>query len=318
MPKARGPRVRAAETLTVELTEMSSVAASHRGLASTADAHRSTIAVRSWWFAVSGTLAVVAAMACAATFLVPGVLVGPAVMNGSARGTALVVLALAVPVLGVSMYLVARGAVRPVITWLGAATYILYNSFLFLTGTPFNGLFLFYVAMFSLSFWAVALGLHTIHGPGFAMNFSRGLPARALAAFLGAVAVLNVLAWLGQAVPALFGPLPPAFVNGTGLATSPTYVQDLSFWLPLTLVAAIWLWQRRPWGLVLSGTLLAYGVLEGIGVAVDQAFGHAADPSSSVVVVMAIPGFLALAVVELIALSIYLRHLNQANLKEER
>jgi hypothetical protein len=221
-------------------------------------------------------------------------------------------------VLCVSMYLVARGARRPMITWLGAATYILYNSFLFLTGTPFNSLFLFYVAMFGLSVWAIAMGLHAIDVPRFARNFSPGLPTRALAAFLGAVAILNALAWLGRAVPALFGAMPPQFVNGTGLATSPTYVQDLAFWLPLTFVAAIWLWQRRPWGLVLSGMLLAYGVLEGIGVAVDQAFGHAADPSSSVVVVAAIPAFLALAVAELVAFFFYLRHLSQANLKEGR
>jgi hypothetical protein len=49
---------------------------------------------------LSGALAAVAAVAAGATFFVPGVLRGPAVMNGSARGTALVVLCLAVPLLG--------------------------------------------------------------------------------------------------------------------------------------------------------------------------------------------------------------------------
>lgn len=52
---------------------------------------------------VSATLGVIAAMAAAITFFVPAVLRGPAVMNGSARGTALVLLLVAVPALTLSM-----------------------------------------------------------------------------------------------------------------------------------------------------------------------------------------------------------------------
>ena len=51
----------------------------------------------------------------------------------------------------------------------------------------------------------------------------------------------------------------------------PTSVQDLSFWLPLLLVAAVWLWHRRPWGFLLAGAGLVYWVLEGVTVATDQA-----------------------------------------------
>lgn len=232
-------------------------------------------------------------------------------MNGSARGTALVVLGVAVPVLAVSMFLVARGGVRPLITWLGAAAYTLYNSVLFLIATPFNSLFLFYVAMFGLSVWSLTLVLHAIDVPAFARRFSASLPARAIGGFLGAVAILNALAWLAQAVPAVFSDRSPAFLEGTGLITMPTFVQDLSFWLPLTLVVAIWMWQRRAWGIVLAGALIVYGVIEAVGVAVDQAFGHAADPASSVASVVAVPGFLVLAAIELVVVYFYLRNLNR-------
>lgn len=47
-------------------------------------------------YVLSGALALVAAAAAAGTFFIPGVLRGPAVMNGSARGTGLVVIAVAV------------------------------------------------------------------------------------------------------------------------------------------------------------------------------------------------------------------------------
>lgn len=263
-----------------------------------------------WPYAVSSALAAVAAVAGGATFFVPDVLRGTAVMNGSARGTALIVLAVAVPTLVVSMWLVAAGAVRPMITWLGAATYLLYNSVLFLIATPFNALFLFYVAMFGLSVWTLVLVLQGMDVDDFARRFSSRFPARALAGFLGAVAVLNALAWLAGAVPGLFASGQPKFLEGTGLITMPTYVQDLSFWLPLTLVVAVWLWQRRPWGVVLAGALIVYGVIEAVGVATDQAFGHAADPSSAVVSLVAVPGFLLLAVIELVAFYFYIRALN--------
>src|SRR5450756_1609948 len=60
------------------------------------------IAKTGYW--LSGSLAVVAAIAAAGTALVPGVLRGAAVMNGSARGTALVVLLIAVPALAIAMW----------------------------------------------------------------------------------------------------------------------------------------------------------------------------------------------------------------------
>jgi hypothetical protein len=50
-------------------------------------------------YLLSGVLAVVAAAAATATFFLDGILTGPAVAVGNARGTALVILVLGVPVL---------------------------------------------------------------------------------------------------------------------------------------------------------------------------------------------------------------------------
>src|SRR6185437_13897771 len=71
-------------------------------------------------------------------------------MNGSARGTALVVLLAGVPVLACSMLLAARGSAAAVITWLGAAGFLLYNSLMFVFATPANRLFPLYLAMLAL------------------------------------------------------------------------------------------------------------------------------------------------------------------------
>lgn len=265
----------------------------------------------SWpnWLA-AGTAAFTATASICTAF-VPGVLRGTAVMNGSARGTALVLLFVAVPLLVASAALVSAGGVRPVITWLGADAYILYNSVLFLLITPFNQLFLLYVVMFILSFWTLVTLLSTIDVATFARHFKVGFPARSLATVLAVIAVLNGLAWLVNVVPSMVSTAPAAFLAGTGLTTNPIYVQDLSFWVPAMLVSAVWLWRRRPWGYVGVGAFLVFGFVESMSIAVDQWMGSAADPSSTVASASFTPIFGAVAAVTLIPLFFYFRKMNR-------
>ena len=77
----------------------------------------------------SGLLALlIATVACgaaaAAVTIWGGGLVGPAAMQGSARGTALVLLSLAVPVIAVSTALAWGGSNRAVVTATGAVGYV--------------------------------------------------------------------------------------------------------------------------------------------------------------------------------------------------
>src|SRR4051794_8575137 len=94
------------------------------------------------------TLALVAdvVVACLVMLLDPGVLRGPAAMNGSARGTALTVLVVAAPFLVVSVMAARRGSSLALLTWLGALGMLAYNALMFLFATPFNRLFPLYVA----------------------------------------------------------------------------------------------------------------------------------------------------------------------------
>ena len=103
---------------------------------------------------LSGALAVTAALSALLTYLVTDALRGPAVMNGSARGTALVVLVIGVPVLACSLVLARRGSTIAVVTWLAAVGFLLYNALMFVFATPVNRLFLLYLAMLSLAAWS--------------------------------------------------------------------------------------------------------------------------------------------------------------------
>jgi hypothetical protein len=259
---------------------------------------------------LSGSLALVTALAAAATFFIPGVLRGPAVMNGSARGTALVILAVGVPALLIAMWSAANGSIRALIVWLGVIAYLSYNAVMFAFATPFNQLFLLYMAMFSLSFWSATSILHRVDVKALRARFSRRLPVRALATYALVIVALNGLAWLRNVVPSVLSSTPPSWLDGTGLGTHPVYVLDLAFWLPLMAVAAVWLWRRRPWGYVLVGSILTMWVIESVGVAVDQWMGSAADPASTVASAAMTPVFAVLALVGLIPVYFYFRHLN--------
>jgi hypothetical protein len=260
---------------------------------------------------LSTTLAVIAALAAAATFFVPGVLRGVVVMNGSARGTALVVFGVAVPTLALAMWAASRGSVRAQIVWLGAIGYILYNTVLFLFATPFNNLFLLYVAMMSLAIWSTAMVIRGMGVDSFPELFSPRLPVRAIGAYLLAIALLNALLWMRSIVPGVLSTTSPAFLDGTGMPTSAVFVQDLVFWLPLMAVAAVWLWKKQAWGYVVAGAMLVTYEIEAIGVAVDQWMGHGADPASAVASAAAVPLFAAIFAIGLIPLAIYLRNMNR-------
>lgn len=256
---------------------------------------------------LSGALLLVVCVTSGLTYFWDGLLTGPAAMNGSARGTALVLLVLTAPVLAVSMAVAARGSARAVVIWLGALGTIVYNAQMFLYGTPFNQLFLAYTAMLALSLWSVGTLLAGGTVSRLAARMSDATPVRPLAGYVWVIAGLNALLWLRTIVPAVLDARPSAVVDGTGIATNPVFVQDLAIWLPLAVVAGSWLWRRRAPGFVVVGGLLAMWVLEGVTVAVDQWFGAAADPASTVVSSSAVVPLAVLAVIGLAALMVFLR-----------
>jgi hypothetical protein len=253
-------------------------------------------------YGLSAALAATAAVAAAFTAFASGILTGPAVMNGSARGTALVTLFVGVPALIAGLVAAARGWDRAPLLWLGALGFLTYNGFMFLAATPFNQLFLVYEAMFGLAIWSVVALLRQVDVEGLAGRLRPLVPARAIAAYSWVIIGLNAALWLSGAVAAVLSDDPGRILAGTGVATVPTYFQDLAFWIPLTTVAAAWLWRRNRWGYLVSGALLTMSVIEAISVALDQWMGSAADPASTVASATVTPIFAALAVIGLVPL----------------
>jgi hypothetical protein len=263
----------------------------------------------SYW--LSAGLALAALSAGVTTFVAKDSIAGPAVSVGTARGTALVVVAVAVPLLLAAIWASSRGSLRAIVIWLGAAGYLLYNAVMFLFATPYNRFFLAYVAMLALALWSIGAVLVQTDVADLARHVTGHLPVRGIVIYAWTVSVLNALVWLRTIIPTMTADDPGSFLLGSGFITHPVYVQDLAVWIPLMIVSAAWLWRGLPWGFLLTASILTLWVVEAFGIATDQWFGSQADPSTEFASAAMSPAFLAWAAIGLVPLWLALRPLQR-------
>ncbi|HYF72895.1 MAG TPA: hypothetical protein VD864_08730 [Nocardioides sp.] len=256
-------------------------------------------------------LGLAALVSAAGSLFFPDLLSGAPVTVGNLRGTALVVLVVGVPMLAAGAARARRGSVRGLVVWLGATAYLTYQGVMFCFGTPINALFLPYVALLALGVWSLAaLVTATAAAPVLAAPGPR-TPWRPLAGLLATFAVLNGLAWIARAAPVTWTGDRPDALAGSGLLTSPVWVQDLAFWVPAAVVVAVLTWRHSPRGAVLAGGMLAFYVVECLSVASDQWWGVRADDDHPAVASMsAVPGGVVLALLTAAALAWLLSHVD--------
>jgi hypothetical protein len=251
-------------------------------------------------------LLITSAITCAVMVVWPHLLHETAMTRGNAQGTALTILVVALPVMALGMRAALRGSWRGRLVWLGALTYILYNSIFFAYGVHFNVLFLLYAAQLSLAVFSLVTLLRVTDVHSLWLRFALGTPVRGIAVYLGVLQGLFALLWLKDVLPAIVVNGMPHALQGTGMITNPVEMTDFAFSFPLTALMIVLLWHRRPWGYLMAGAVLVYGVLETVSVAVDQTFGHLQDPSQSVAMV---PVFVVMALIGLYPAVVFFRRL---------
>lgn len=257
-------------------------------------------------------LAVATLAAAVPSLFFPELLSGTDVLTGNLRGTALVMLVLGLPLLAAGAVRTAHNSARWLVVWMGAVAYLTYQGVMLLFATPYNNLFLAYVAVLGFGIWtSVALVTHA-QAHGFAARVDRRMPTRFVAGTLVAFAVLNAAGWLVRIVPTVGSDDPASVLAGSGLLTSPGWVQDLAFWIPAYIVAGVLMWRGNHRGVLLSGALLLFFLVEAISVASDQWWGVRADDSQPDWASMAaVPMFLAVAALTALPLGWYLRNIDR-------
>lgn len=175
------------------------------------------------------------------------------------RGNDLVTLVVAVPLLVGAMIYAHRGLLRAELVWLGMLAYALYNYAFYLFGAAFNQFFLFYVAIFALSIYALVFALTKIDAGEIAGRFHVRTPVNWIGGYLILVAASLSFLWIASVLRFVFTGVIPADIERTGHPTGIIYALDLSLLVPAMALGGIWLRRREAWGYVLAAMSLIKG-----------------------------------------------------------
>jgi hypothetical protein len=171
------------------------------------------------------------------------------------RGTDLVTLVVAVPLLAASAALARHGSVRGLLVWFGLIDYMLYNYAFYLFGAAFNEFFLLYTALFTLSIFTLVFGLAKVDATSLSRQFTANTPVKWISGYMLLVAVGLSAVYLVQIVPFITSEQLPAIVEATGHPTSVVFALDLSLVVPWLVLGSVWLARRRPWGYVIAAVV---------------------------------------------------------------
>ena len=172
-------------------------------------------------------------------------------------GNDIVTLAVVIPLLILSLIFSQSGSQRAHLVWMGLLGYMFYNYAFYLFGAAFNAFFLLYVALFSLSGYALVLGLAALDVRSLSKQFQPEMPRKWLSVYLLFISLPLGIFEITQCLGFIFtGKLPPV--------PSLIFALDLAIVVPNTALAAILLWKQHPWGYVLGAIMLVKAFTYGL------------------------------------------------------
>jgi hypothetical protein len=167
---------------------------------------------------------------------------------------------LAASVLAAAMIWTQRGSRRALVVWCSVLVYTIYYYAFYVFGFTYTVLYPLYLALMGLSVYSLIGLLAGVDLAVFAAGVDSRLPVRALAVIL-LIALLFIPLWGSMLAQDIRAQRPRV--------TALVFVLDLCFLLPAIAIAAVQLWQRRPFGYLLSGILLVKAAVSGILLAVS-------------------------------------------------
>ena len=218
------------------------------------------------------------------------------------QGNDLVTLVVGLPLLAISSWLAFRGSLRGKLLMAGTLGFFLYTYMSMATLASYNALFLVYVAIFTLSFYAFVLSMMSFDLKTLSQAFSAKLPHGWIVGLMFLVGGFLLLAWLGRIIPPLLQSETPALENTTTLVIQ---FMDLGLIVPLAFLGGVLLLRRNAWGYLLSSIMLTKGITLGLGVsamAINMARKGVADSLGIMV------PFLVITLLNLVMVSLLLKN----------
>ncbi|HEU4491851.1 MAG TPA: hypothetical protein VFR74_13365 [Jiangellales bacterium] len=190
------------------------------------------------------------------------------------------------------------GSLHGHLLWLGLVMWLAYCYAHLSFGSPFNVMFLAYVALLGLAGFGLLDGLVRLDLDALDRTFAR-VPRRPAAWFLLVAGLGIATLWLSDVVVGLAGGT-PANLHLAGLP-NPTWVLDLAWLIPMSIGAAVMLRRRHPAGPAVAAVLLVMLLVLSVAMLAVTPFavsaGLADDPSvmSQLVVFSVLFALLAIA-----------------------
>ncbi len=230
-------------------------------------------------------------------------------MADQAQANDLITLFVGLPVLAISSWLAFRGSLRGRLLLTGTVGFLLYTYMSVTMLISFNELFLVYVALFGLCFYAFVLCMMSFDIKTLPDHFPAQLPRHWIAALLFVMAAFLTLLWLGVTLAPIMQNLIAALDNTTSFVIQ---AMDLVFIVPLAVLAAIQLLRRSAWGYPLASVFVMKVAVLGLAVAamgINQILTGSADGLAMVV------AFLIITVLNLAAAIVLLRNITERKLQ---
>lgn len=212
-------------------------------------------------------VAILATVAAAGGLFVPGLYRDNAALIPILQGQDGVTL-LAAPVLLVATFIAWRGSTRALLMSIGILGYMMYTYTGAAFAYSFNELILVYIALFAMSVFAMAGLIMQLPVQQIRQTFDDRVPRKGIAGFLFLIALALGLGELAQILGFYAtGELPVAMqqIEATSYFV---FVLDLGLIVPLSLLAAVWLWRDNAWGYVLASTMLIKAATMGLALVV--------------------------------------------------
>jgi len=214
---------------------------------------------------LSAVLVILAIPVHLAGLFVPSLYRDPALLIPQNLGTDLVTVGVMIPLFAFAAAAMRRSAPARLL-WLGALGYFVYAYGMYALGVHWNRLFLAYVALLGVSFYALVFGLARTNAAELAAALTPRAPRRAASIYLVSVATLVGLAWLLDELRATWTGVAPASLAEFEAPTNIVHVFDLGLVLPALVLASVLLHRRRAWGDVLAGALLVMTTAIGLWI----------------------------------------------------
>jgi len=164
-------------------------------------------------------------------------------------------LVVAFPLFWLGLFLYRRGRLLGQLLLAALFTYLAYIYLIGFMGNAFSGLFLGWVALFSMGGFGLFLIISELDFSSLPQKLSGHFPGKPVAIYLFSVAAILTAQYLAEITTAYLASAPPASLDH--YTTLELAGVELGIMIPLHILAGAFLWQQKAWGYVLA-TVLAF------------------------------------------------------------